>query len=79
MVVKRFADKDVNNASFFPTEGFGISRGVGVGGGVYRESTQQGMYEATILDKSNEKLRPFLSPILMMKKWHVLLCAWIHH
>ena len=33
MVVKRFADKDVNNASFFPTEGFGISRGVGVGGG----------------------------------------------
>ena len=34
---------------------------------------------ATILDRSNGKLRPPLPPISMMEKWRVLLCARNHH
>ena len=71
MAIKRFADKDVNNASFFPPQK--VLEFPGEWG--WDSNAQQGKYEATILEKSNEKLRPPLPNISMMKKWQVLLCA----
>lgn len=44
-----------------------------------RSTVSERLKQATILYKSNEKLRPPLPPILIMEKWRILLCAWIHN